>query len=86
LRRDEDHALRKALSFKVEGQRKRGQPRKTWRRQVEEEIRGIGLWNEDALDRARWRIHGGSDVHSADPFNVKKKRIETGILLILPMC
>jgi len=31
----------------MKGHRKRGQPQKTWRRQVEEEIRGIGLQKED---------------------------------------
>jgi len=53
LRRNEDGVLRKALSFKTEGQRKRERPRKTWRGQVEEEIRGIGLRKEDTLNRAR---------------------------------
>jgi len=41
LKRDEDDALGTALIFKVEGQRKRGRPRKTWRRHVEKEIREI---------------------------------------------
>jgi len=50
LRRDEDDASSKALSFKMEGQRKRRRLRKTWRRQVEEEIKGIGLRKEDALN------------------------------------
>jgi len=34
---------------------KRERPRKTWRRQAEAEIRGIGLRKEDVLNRARWR-------------------------------
>jgi len=50
----EDNALRKAPSFKVEGQRKRERPWKTWRRQVEELIRGIELQKEDNLNRAVW--------------------------------
>jgi len=53
--RDEDDTLTKALCLKVEGQRKWGRLRKTWRRQVEEKIRGNGLQKEDALDQARWR-------------------------------
>jgi len=72
LRRVEEDALRKVLSFKMEGQRKRGQPWKIWRRQVEEEIRVIGLWKENALDWPRWRngimlIHGRNEVNLATP-------------------
>jgi len=63
LPRDEDDALRMALSFNIVGQRKQRTPWKTWRRQVEEDITGIGLRKEDALDGVRWRnviqlIHG----------------------------
>ena len=35
LRRDDGHVLRKALEFEVKGKRKRGQPKKTWKMQVE---------------------------------------------------
>ena len=49
LRREEDNILRKVLCFKVEGQRRRGQPRKTWKNQVEDDIRKIGLKKENAL-------------------------------------
>jgi hypothetical protein len=55
LRRDDEHVLRKALEFEVKGPRKRGRPKKTWRKQVEEESRKVGLKKEDALNRARWR-------------------------------
>ena len=55
LRREEDDVLRKALRLTVEGQRRRGRPKKTWKRQVEEEIRKIGMRKKDALNRARWR-------------------------------
>ena len=37
LRRDDGHALRKALEFEVKGKRKRGLPKKTWKTQVEKE-------------------------------------------------
>jgi len=39
----EEDASKKALSFKVKGQRKRGRPWKTQRKHVEGKIRGIGL-------------------------------------------
>ena len=59
LRRDDGNVLRKALEFEVRGKRKRGQPRKTWKMQVEKESRGVGLKKEDALNRARWRVGVG---------------------------
>ena len=55
LRKEEDNILRRALEFSVSGQRKRGRPKKTWRRQVEEEARRMGLTNEDAGDSQLWR-------------------------------
>ncbi len=54
LRRDGDHVLRKALEFNVDGPRKRGRPKKTWKRQVEE-LQKVDLRTEDAPNRARWR-------------------------------
>jgi hypothetical protein len=56
LRKDDEHVLRKALEFEVKGPRKRGRPKKTWRKQVEEESGRVGLRKEDALNRARWRM------------------------------
>ena len=40
----------------MEGKRKRGQPKKTWKTQVEKERRSVGLEKEDAMNRARWRV------------------------------
>ena len=54
LRRDDDHVLRKALNFEVMCPRKRGRPKMMWKKQVEEEIKKIGLKKEDALNRVRW--------------------------------
>jgi len=48
LRDDDDDVLRGALSFKAEGQRKRG-------RQEEASRRGDYWVAKDPLDRARWR-------------------------------
>ena len=59
LRRDDGHVLRKALEFEVKGKRKRGQPRKTWKMQVEKESKSVGLKKEDALNRAKWRVGVG---------------------------
>ena len=58
LRRDDGHVLRKALEFEVKGKRKRGQPKKTWKMQVEER-NSVGLEKKDAMNRARWRVGVG---------------------------
>ena len=55
LRRDDDSVLRIAVNLEVSGKRKRRQPRKTWKKQVEEETEKIGLKKEDALRRDKWR-------------------------------
>ena len=49
LRREDDHILRRALDFEVEGQRKKGRQKKTWEKQVVEESVKVGLRREDAL-------------------------------------
>ena len=43
LRKEDGHVLRRALDFEVKGRRKRGRPKKTWRKQVEEERRKVGF-------------------------------------------
>ena len=58
LRRDDGHVLRKALEFEVKGKRKRGQPKKTWKTQVDKESKSVDL-EKDAMNRARWRMGVG---------------------------
>ena len=55
LRRDDDSVLRVALDLEVSGNRKRARPKKTWKKQVEDETEKIGLKKEDALRRDKWR-------------------------------
>ena len=52
LKREDGHVLRKALDFEVEGQRRKGRLKRTWRWQVEEESMKAGLRREDALCRS----------------------------------
>lgn len=52
---DECHVLREALQFEVKGARKLGQPKKTWKKYVQEESKKVGLRREDAPNRARWK-------------------------------
>ena len=54
VRRDEESILKKAMMLQVNGQRMRGRPKQTWKRQVEESLKMIGLRVEEATDRARW--------------------------------
>ena len=55
LRSEDGHVLRRALEFEVKGRRKRGRPKRTWRKQVEEESRRVGLKKDDAQNRDGWR-------------------------------
>ena len=50
---EDGHILRRALHFVVEGQWKKGSPRRTWKRQVEEESMKVGLRREDAFCRSK---------------------------------
>ena len=55
VRRDEESILKKTMMLQVNGQRKRGRPKQTWKEQVEESVKKIGLRVEEATDRARCR-------------------------------
>ena len=56
LRREGGHVLRWALHFEVEGQRKKGRPKRTWKRQAEEESVKVGLRREEKLFRSRLSV------------------------------
>ena len=47
--------LRVAQDLEVSSNRKRGRPKKTWKKQMEKETEEIALKKEDALNRAKWR-------------------------------
>ena len=55
FRREDDNILKKAMMMEVNGQRKRRWPKMTWKRQVEESVKKVGLKIEEAVDRTRWR-------------------------------
>ena len=55
IRGDDDNILKKAMMMEVNGKRKRERPKLTWRRQVEESVKKVGLKIEEAGDRTRWR-------------------------------
>ena len=56
LRREDGYGVRRVLHFEVEGQRKKGKPKRTWKKQVEEESVIIGLSREDALCGSKWSV------------------------------
>ena len=49
LRKEDGHVLRRALDFEVEGQRNKGRPKRTRKKQVEEKCVKFGLRREDAF-------------------------------------
>ena len=55
IKRDDDNILKKAMMIEVNGKRKRGWPKLTWRRQMEESVKKVGLEIEEAGDQMRWR-------------------------------
>ena len=56
LRREDGHILRRALDIEVEGQRKKGRSKRTWKMYVEIESVMVGLRREDALCRSMWIV------------------------------
>ena len=55
LRREDGHIVRRALDFEVEGQRKES-PKRTWKKQVEEDSVKVGLRREDAICLSKWSV------------------------------
>ena len=61
LRREDGDVLRRALEFEVEGQRRKGRSKWTWKKQVEEGSVKVGLRRENALCRSK-RIVGVNQI------------------------
>ena len=55
-RRGIDEPLGKIRHLEAPGRRPPGKPKKTWEKNVEEDLREIGALEEDALDITGWRI------------------------------
>ena len=68
--------------LQVNGQRKRGRPKQTWKRQVEESLKKIGLRVDEAADRARWRERVRTIAEAMryirPPSNTRKNRYKIG--------
>ena len=56
LRIGDGHILKRALDFVIEGQRKKGRQKRTWKRLVVKEIVKVGLGKEDVLYQLKWSV------------------------------
>ena len=54
-RRDEAYAGRRMLEIDLPGRRKRGRPKRIFMDAVKEDMIEMGVTEEDAKDRVRWR-------------------------------
>ena len=55
-RRGIDEPLGKVRRLEAPGRRPPGRPKKTWAKNVEENLREAGVEEEEALERERWRV------------------------------
>ena len=56
LRREDGPVLRSALHFEVDGQRKKGRPKRIWKKRVNEESIKVGLKRKDLLCHSKWSV------------------------------
>ena len=56
LRKGAGHVLRRALDVEVEGQRKKGRVKRTWKKQVEEKSVKFGVRMEDTFCQSKWSV------------------------------
>jgi len=52
---DDDDWVKKCMEYEVEGPRRRGRPKRTWREVVRKDCQARKLNNEDAVVRCKWR-------------------------------
>ena len=54
-RRDANNVTRRVMELAVTSTRRRGRPKKTWHQQMKEDMTGVGVTQDLALDRKEWR-------------------------------
>jgi hypothetical protein len=56
-RMEGDRMPKKIFTQELEGMRRRGRPRKGWRKEVERDLQLLGVrrWRELVIDREKWR-------------------------------
>jgi len=55
LRKEDTDWVKKCMEYEVEGSRRRGRPKRTWREVVQKDCQARSLNREDAMDRGRWK-------------------------------
>ena len=53
--RESEYIGRRMLSFELPGRRPRGRPKRRFMDEVKEDMKLVGVREEDAQDRVRWR-------------------------------
>ena len=56
MRRDEGNVLRKALTFEIDGLKKKSRPKFKLKNKIVSEISEVGLKEKDTFDRKKWRL------------------------------
>ena len=56
MRRDEGNVLKKSLTFKIDGLKKKGRSKVKWKNTIVSEMSEVGLKEEDALNRKKCRL------------------------------
>ena len=54
-RREDHHIIKRAMNYAVDGRRPRGRPNKTWAACIAEDLRELGINEEETQFRERWR-------------------------------
>ena len=52
---EEETYVGKRMRQMVVGKRKRGRPKRRWQDCIDDDLKGLGVREEDALDRREWR-------------------------------
>ena len=55
IRSEEGYIGNQVMEMHVDGRRRRGRPKLSWRERLKEDLEDKGLRREDAMDRARWK-------------------------------
>ena len=54
-RRDANYVTCRVMELAIQGIRRRGSPKKTWHQHIKEDVTGVGVTQNVALDRNEWR-------------------------------
>ena len=59
LRKSDGDGINRCFEPEIEGKNRRGRPKMTWRQVLEKDMGEVGLREEDAVDREKWRLLSG---------------------------